>query len=113
MTTEAKLAQVKTFLGISDTSEDALLTAYLASAKDEILAWVYSYTEDYNSDEPTITDVPKELEQIQIHAVVSGFGIRGAEGQTSHGENGISRAFKYDDMISYIHNKCIPKAGVL
>ena len=113
MTPEAKLAQVKTFLGISDTSEDALLTAYLASAKDEILAWVYSYTEDYNSGALDDNEVPRQYEQVQIHAVIAGYSIRGAEGESAHNENGISRSFKYEDMVSYIHAKCVPKAGVL
>jgi hypothetical protein len=47
-----------------------------------------------------------------IMAVVVGYGLMGAEGQTSHAENGISRQFKYADMTDYIHRNVTPYAYV-
>lgn len=106
MTDAEKLTMVKSMLGITDTSMDALLTTYLTASQREILTWRYSYGEIPNS-------VPVEYEMTQIHAVVAGFSQRGAENQTGHSENGISRQFSYSDMIQYIRSNVIPLCKVL
>lgn len=93
-----KLARVKLYLGITDNTNDALLQAYIEDAGKEILQYRYSYARAIPSS------VPAEYENTQIQAVIAGYGIRGAEGQLSHDENGIRRTFKYEDMIAYIRN---------
>ena len=96
-------------LGVSDTSQDALLTTYLTMSAQEILQWKYSLI-----GIPTgKTDPDAEDEITQIHAVVAGFNIRGAENQTSHNENQIYRTFKHEDMVAYIHARVIPYARVV
>lgn len=107
MDTNAKLTMVKTMLGISDTSEDDLITTYLTSAEREILTWRYSY----GSEIPE--SVPVEYEMTQIHAVVAGYSQRGAENQTSHSENGITRHFSYADMVRYIRANVVPLCKIL
>lgn len=99
MTDDDKLDMLKTLLNIAprDTSEDDRLEVYLDAAKREILSWRYSLASTMPSE------VPAEFEMIQIHAVIAGYSISGAENQTAHSENGISRTFKYEDMIAYIH----------
>lgn len=106
-----KLSMVKTVMAIaeSDTSEDSRITVYLSAAAKEIIAWRYSYS----AAETPVLVVPDEYEMTQVFAVVNGYSQSGAEGQTSHGENGISRSFKYDDMIAYIRSHVIPLCGVL
>lgn len=106
MSDAEKLTMIKSMLGITDTSMDALLTTYLTASQREILTWRYSYGEIPNS-------VPVEYEMTQIHAVVAGFSQRGAENQTGHSENGISRQFSYSDMIQYIRSNVIPLCKVL
>lgn len=106
MTDTEKLNRIKTLLGISDTSEDTLLTEYLSMAKSEILNWIYAG--DIPSD---VTDVPQRYEQTQVQAVIAGYSISGAEEQTSHTENGIARVFRYSDMLQYIHSHVIPMVG--
>jgi hypothetical protein len=98
---------LKTVLGITGTDSDTLLQTYLDVAKREILAWRYSYAM------ADVFDVPVEYETTQVMAVVTGFSIRGAEGQTVHNENGISRTFQYADMVAYIRANVIPKAKSL
>jgi Phage QLRG family, putative DNA packaging. len=106
MTTAEKLAMVKSMMGITDTSEDTVITNYLTCAEREILTWRYSYG--------TIPEsVPVEYEMTQIHAVLAGYNLRGAENQTSHSENGITRSFSYTDMVRYIRNNVIPLCKVL
>ena len=102
-----KVARVKLYLGITNTEQDALITAYVEDAGKEILQYRYSYASAIPQT------VPAEYEMTQVQAVVAGYGIRGAEGQTSHNENGINRVFKYDDMIAYIRSHVIPIARIV
>lgn len=108
MTDKEKLDQLKIFLG-DDQPDDARLAAYLDSAKAEIIAWRYGAKPE--SEWPA--EVPVEYVQTQIWAVVAGHSQAGAENQTAHAENGISRTFKHGDMIAYIHANVRPYVGVL
>ncbi len=103
-----KLAYLKTMLGISDTSQDTLLTNYLGMAAFEIIQFKYSLIGVPDG----MTDPDDEDAMTQVHAVVAGFNIRGAENQTSHNENQIYRTFHFTDMVEYIRNHVIPYAGV-
>jgi hypothetical protein len=108
MTDESKLVQLKALLQITDTTQDSLLAVYLSLAKSEILSWLYSGKTPAN-----VTDVPAQYEPTQIMAVVAGYGLMGAENQTAHSENGISRTFKYSDMVQYIRANTFAYAQVL
>ena len=109
MTEAEKLLMVKTILDIdeTDTSEDYLISVYLTAASREIIAWRYSYG---NTE---VTEIPNEYEMTQVFAVVAGYSIGGAEGQTSHSENGINRTFQYADMVNYIRAHVIPICRVV
>lgn len=106
MTDVEKLSMVKTFLGITENSQDATLQVYLSAAQKEIISWHYG-------NETTITSVPSEYEMTQVQAVVTGFNLIGAENEEVHNENGINRHFKYSDMLQYIRSQVIPYAKVL
>ena len=108
MTSDEKLAQLKALLQITGTAQDALLTVYLDLCKAEILAWLYS-----GKTPEGVEDVPARYEPTQVMAVVAGYGLSGAENQTAHSENGISRTFKYSDMVQYIRANVIAYAVVL
>ncbi len=97
MTDTEKLSQLKALLQITDTTQDATLAVYLSLARDEILSWLYS-----GKTPEGVTDVPERYIPTQIMAVVAGYGLMGVENQTAHSENGISRTFKYSDMVQYI-----------
>lgn len=109
MTSTDKLAMVKAILRIDDTSEDALITTYLAMAAREIIGWRYSNANPANVP----TEVPDEYEMTQVQAVVNGYTQSGIEGQVLSIENGIHRHFEYSDMLRYIRAHVIPIAGVL
>lgn len=104
-----KLSMVKLLLDIEDgdTSEDNLILAYLTASEKEILAWRYSYGTVPN------TGLPEEYEMTQVFAVVAGYSIGGAEGQTQHTENGINRTFQYADMVDYIRAHVVPVCKVV
>ena len=109
MTDEEKLSMVKELLTIdvNDTHEDKLIGVYLTAASKEILAWRYSY------GTTEVTELPAEYDMTQVFAVVAGYSIMGAEGQMAHTENGISRTFKYADMVDYIRAHVIPLCKVV
>ena len=109
MTAEEKLSMVKTLLGVSgeDEARDERIAVYLSVAGKEILAWRYSYGTE------TVEEVPAEYEMTQVNAVVAGYSQSGAEGELVHSENGISRTFKYADMLQYIRANVIPLAKVV
>ena len=96
-------------LGVSDTSQDALLTTYLTMSAQEILQWKYSLIGVPEGK----TDVDAEDEITQIHAVVAGFNMRGAENQTSHNENQIYRTFDANDMVDYVRTHIIAYAKLV
>ena len=106
MTDVEKLSMLKTFLDISDNSQDATLQVYLSASAKEIIAWHYG-------NETTKTTVPFEYEITQIQAVVAGYNLIGAENEKAHNENGINRTFKYSDMLQYIRSQVVPYAKVL
>ena len=110
MTDAEKLATVKTILsdGGALPSDDKINT-YLIMAKAEILQWLYHLVGGVPS---TVTDVPVRYENEQIYAVVAGFTQAGAEGTKDHSENGIKSAFRYSDMLDYIHNRVYPISRV-
>ena len=109
MNASDKLTYIKAMVGITGTAEDALINVYLTLAAQEILNWKYSLI----GIPEGMTDVDTEDEVVQIHAVIAGYNIRGAENQNSHNENQIYRTFDAKDMVDYIRNKIIPYAKVV
>lgn len=108
MTQNEKLTALKLIIGIEDNSEDEVLTTYLSMAEKEIIFWRFSHC----AGQEAPTEIPDEYEQTQIFAVVAGYSQGGAENQTLHSENGISRSFKYEDMIAYIRSHVIPFVSI-
>ena len=107
MTTDEKLTMVKTLLEVSGEAEDARIKVYLAAAEKEIISWRYSLSSQ------KVTAVPEEYEMTQVFGVVAGYSQSGAENQLAHTENGITRQFKYADMIAYIRSHVLPIVGCL
>ena len=109
MNASEKLTYINAMVGITGTAEDALINVYLTLAAQEILNWKYSLI----GVPEGMTDVDTEDEVVQIHAVIAGYNIRGAENQTSHNENQIYRTFDANDMVDYIRNKILPFAKIV
>ena len=78
---------------LPDEETDAGLEAMLANAGAMILNRMYPF------GYPDGTAVPTRYEQIQIQLAVEIYGKRGAEGQTSHSENGISRTWPAQSQL--------------
>ena len=70
-----------------DTDTDEVLDNVLADAEALVLNRMYPY------GYPDGTIVPTRYERIQIQLAAELYSKRGAEGQTAHGENGITRSW--------------------
>lgn len=104
MTNEEKIATVKAMTDCEDTDE--VLSTYINLAGGKILARAYPYDD-------TVTEVPVKYHALQCEMAVYMLNKRGAEGQTSHSENGISRTYENADIPSSMLSQIIPFCGVI
>lgn len=109
MTNDEKLIALTALLREPEPSADdyRLYTTYLKLAEREIISWRYGSADN----RPLV--LPEEYDTVQLFAVIAGLNTSGAENQTSHSENGISRTFKHTDMIAYIRANVTPYVGVI
>jgi hypothetical protein len=101
-----KLEQLKSLLDISGTDEDALLLTLLSISAQKILDRVYPY-------DSTVTEVPNRYAIKQVEIAVYLYNKRGAEGQTAHNENGISRTYESADVPESLMRGITPFVGVV
>lgn len=101
MTNDEKIAQMQEMLG--EEYSASLLSVYLRQAKQLILNKRFPFGE-----QPS--DVEAKYEQLQIELAISLFNERGAEGQKTHNENGVSRSWRTKEEIMF---DVVPCAYVL
>ena len=104
MTEIEKLTTLKTMVGDSDAEE--VLSTYLKIAGSKIITKAFPYDE-------TIEEVPKRYAILQCEIAAYLLNKRGAEGQISHSENGISRAYENADVPSSMLKTVTPYCGVI
>ena len=104
MTQPEKLQLLKAMVGESDT-EEVLLT-YLKVAGQKIINRAYPY----GTDEP---EVPTRYDFLQCEIAYYLLNKRGAEGQTAHSENGISRSYESADVPESLIGAVTPMVGVI
>ena len=104
MTQAEKLTLLKAMVGESDTEE--VLLAYLNIAGRKILNRAYPY-------DPEVTEVPTRYDFLQCEIAAYLLNKRGAEGQTAHSENGISRSYESADVPESLLGAVTPMVGVL
>lgn len=103
-------------LAESDDSQDALLEELLLAAEQDILNKRYPFgtTITYLDENGNLQTKCAELEErykgLQVELALVKYNMQGVEGQTSHAENGVTRAYKsYDALLSQV----MPKAKAL
>lgn len=101
MTNDQKIEQMQKMLG--EEQNPVVLGIYLQQSKQLILNKRYPFGEQPQEVEP-------RYEQLQIELAISLFNERGAEGQSSHNENGVSRSWRTKDEIM---NDVVPYASAL
>lgn len=104
MTNEEKLAALKAMVGSSDS--DVVLSAYLKLAGGKIIAKAFPYQND-------VTEVPTQYSYLQVEIAAYMLNKRGAEGETVHTENGISRTYENADVPTSMLKAITPYCGIV
>ena len=104
MTQAEKLKLLKAMVGESDSEE--VLLAYLNIAGGKILNRAYPFG-------TAETEVPKRYDFLHCEIAAYLLNKRGAEGQTGHSENGISRSYESADVPESMLSAVTPMVGVL
>lgn len=102
MTDAEKLTMLKAMVGGSDTDE--VLSTYLTLAGRKIITKAYPYKDD-------VTEVPTKYDFLQVEIAAYMLNKRGAEGQTSHTENGITRQYESADVPASMLKTITPHVG--
>ena len=82
-----------------------IINAYLDIAKNKILLRAFPF-QDTSSME-----VPEKYHSLWIDATVFLILKRGAEGETTHNENGVNRTWASDDLPVYMLKEIVPQVG--
>lgn len=104
MTQEEKLTALKAMVRSFDSDE--VSSTYLSFAGSKILAKAYPYQND-------VTEVPAQYAHLQVEIAAYMLNKRGAEGQISHTENGVSRSYENGDVPPSMLKAVIPACGVI
>lgn len=105
MTREEQLILLHSMLDSSDDPDEVLL-AYLTIAGQKIINRAFPYRDD-------IKEVPAKYAYKQVEIACYLLNKRGAEGQTSHDENGVKRVYGDADVPASMLEEIVPFCGVL
>lgn len=104
MTSEEKITRLGVLIS-PDTANSELLSVLIEQAEGIVLNRRYPF------GVPEGATVPTMYEHIQLQIAVELFSKMGAEGQTGHSENGISRTYESADVSPSLIRRIIPVCG--
>lgn len=104
MTNEEKITKLAVLIS-PDTADTDLLTALIEMAEGIVLNKRYPF------GYPEGTTVEERFEHIQLQIALELFSKMGAEGQTAHSENGISRTYEASDISPSLLKRIVPICG--
>lgn len=102
MTKEVMKARLSALTGETD---DNILLTFLDIAAEKILEKCYPYRHDKS-------DVPARYHSTQLEIAVYLLNKRGAEGETSHSENGINRSYESASVPDSMLKGIVPFVSV-
>ena len=109
MTEVEKLSLLRVMVGEPADDEnwsDDVLISYLKIAGEKIINRAYPYDD-------TVTEVPRRYGVLQCDIAKYLLNKRGADGETAHSENGISRTYENADVPDSLMSEVISHVGVL
>ena len=108
MTEVEKISMLRVMVGQPNEGDwsDDVLSSYLAIAGRKIINRAYPYDD-------TVVEVPRRYSYLQCDIAAYLLNKRGAEGETAHSENGISRSYESGDVPASMLSEVIPHVGVL
>lgn len=104
MTEDTKIILVK---GMTDETDDSLVSAYLELASEVILNHMYPYTMPDNAV------MPERYGKNQVEIAAYLLNKRGAEGELHHSENGTLRIYDSPSVPASYLRDIIPYAEVV
>lgn len=104
MTEQEKRARLAELIA-PDTATTDLLAFLLECSEGIVLNRRYPF------GPPEGATVPTQYEHVQLQIAVELYSKRGAEGQTAHTENGISRTYEAADISPSLLKRITPKVG--
>lgn len=96
MTDAEKIARVQILVDNDEDATDNLIQVYLEDAKATIMHRMYPFKIPMITDSEgneSEADMPSRYDNLQCKLASRYFLRRGAEGETSHNENGINRSY--------------------
>jgi len=104
MTISEKLAALKLLIA-PDSADERLLLELLEQAGAIVLnrRFPFGY--------PDGAEVPSQYDRIHVSIAVELYSKMGAEGETSHSENGISRSYEAGDVSPSLLKRITPMCG--
>lgn len=102
MTDEEKLTMLKS---MTEETDNDVLSTYLTLAKGVVLSRAYPYTKE--------DTVPAKYDTVHVEIAAYMLNKRGAEGETAHSENGVSRSYEDGDIPPTLLRRILPMAGVI
>ena len=107
MTDVEKLSLLRVMVGQPNEGDwsDEVLNFYLQIAGQKIINRAYPYDD-------TVREVPRRYGYLQCDIAAYLLNKRGAEGQTAHSENGISRSYESADVPESMLDEVTPHVGV-
>jgi hypothetical protein len=91
---------------ITEKVNDSELEDILESAKAVILSRRFPFGEQPE-------EIENKYKDLQIRIAVEMFNKRGAEGETAHSENGVSRSYASANVSEDLLKEITPKVGVV
>ena len=102
MTDETMITLVK---NMSGETADAVVSAFLDMSGDAIINRAFPFATE--SERESLT-VPARYQNLQCEIAVFLLNKRGAEGQTSHNENGINRGYENGSIPNSMLKQVVP-----
>lgn len=96
----------KMLKAMTEESDEAVLSTYLHLAGDTIVRKAFPYGDGNES-------VPAKYKSLQVEIAAYLLNKRGAEGETSHDENGIRRQYENGDVPASLLSAITPYCGVI
>lgn len=108
MTDAEKLTMLRVLSGVDSSVTDATLQVYLTLAADIVLQRAYPSVNDVST-----LIVPARYETLQCQIANEIYQKKGAEGETSHNEDGVNRTYESAGVSEALLKRIVPFAHVL
>ena len=105
MTYDDKLTMLER---MTDETEQGVLSTYLLLAEQVVISKAYPFDD---VERPAV--MPARYDGVQVEIAAYMLNKRGAEGQTQHSENGITRQYENADVPSSMLKAITPYCGVI